>query len=507
MQTMKVGRLFVSPYFAVAFCHVIAIPLFFFRGFGVFDDSVYLRIGELILQGYLPYRDVFDNKPPGIYVLASLISWLGHDHWLAPRVFLYLFSIGFSCLVVGFVGRNWGRLAAVFAGWTFCLSYILAQGYSYHTDQFCAFFGFVGTVMGVRAALDRKGAAWLATVGFCFGISVLFRQTGLLYVAAFLLWSCAWEIGGRRKLAGWLAKSALIVAGLALPLVACVILLAGAGILRDFTEAVFFSLPTSLPASFFGAIKLWAKGPVLLFLVVACGAALVLWSRSSSEMRATAGDPLLQALALVGLAALLPTFKLYSNTHYLGAAVPFLAVVGSVLASKCMGFSSLPPVGLFAKRRALIAAPFVLVIAAYAAATTYGSYLVVSQRRIFHDLAQMREINEILDRKLPRDAKVFCLADNPARLYYMADRLPASKFIYFYGAGWMNEEMMSLEAGLDALGAGKFDAVIAEFPVLGRADFTTDDAGTRPIHAAYKSFHLKSEWHPVHKTTTRIFLR
>ena len=90
-------KIFKSPYTIFILILTISSPLFFLRGIGIFDDSVYLKIGELITHGLSPYRDVFDNKPPGIYYLAALIAWMGQSHWLASRVFLFFFAalIGF----------------------------------------------------------------------------------------------------------------------------------------------------------------------------------------------------------------------------------------------------------------------------------------------------------------------------------------------------------------------------------------------------------------------------
>lgn len=53
-----------SPYSVFIILLGIGFSLFFLRGFGIFDDSVYLKIEELILQGFKPYQDVFDNTSP-----------------------------------------------------------------------------------------------------------------------------------------------------------------------------------------------------------------------------------------------------------------------------------------------------------------------------------------------------------------------------------------------------------------------------------------------------------
>ena len=38
------------------------------------DENIYLTIGTALRKGYLLYRDIFDNKPPLIYLLGALVN-------------------------------------------------------------------------------------------------------------------------------------------------------------------------------------------------------------------------------------------------------------------------------------------------------------------------------------------------------------------------------------------------------------------------------------------------
>lgn len=53
------------------------------------DEGIYLSIGMAIRKGFLLYRDVFDNKPPLIYLLAALAN--GRQFWF--RLFLSVFVL------------------------------------------------------------------------------------------------------------------------------------------------------------------------------------------------------------------------------------------------------------------------------------------------------------------------------------------------------------------------------------------------------------------------------
>jgi hypothetical protein len=47
------------------------------------DSPIYWAVGRGILNGLTPYRDLFETKPPGIFVLSAVSLWLRGDMWLA----------------------------------------------------------------------------------------------------------------------------------------------------------------------------------------------------------------------------------------------------------------------------------------------------------------------------------------------------------------------------------------------------------------------------------------
>lgn len=47
------------------------------------DTTIFWAIGRGILNGLIPYRDLFETKPPGIFLLSSILLWLSPDGRLA----------------------------------------------------------------------------------------------------------------------------------------------------------------------------------------------------------------------------------------------------------------------------------------------------------------------------------------------------------------------------------------------------------------------------------------
>ena len=50
---------------------ILRIPSFF-EPFSYGDEMIYLTLGEAIRQGLVLYRDIHDNKPPLLYILAAI---------------------------------------------------------------------------------------------------------------------------------------------------------------------------------------------------------------------------------------------------------------------------------------------------------------------------------------------------------------------------------------------------------------------------------------------------
>ncbi len=79
-----------------------------------FDASVYTLAGVRIRDGYMPYTDLFDNKPPGLYLLnafgQTLLPWL--DPWLVAWILSLVFTACTILVVRRLLGRRLSPVAA-----------------------------------------------------------------------------------------------------------------------------------------------------------------------------------------------------------------------------------------------------------------------------------------------------------------------------------------------------------------------------------------------------------
>lgn len=197
-------------------------------GFGR-DQGIYAVVGDAILRGKMPYRDAWDFKPPGIFlVYAAAEALFGHS-----MVSVRLVEIA-SFAVMVFVFRGLGRemLGSSVAGLLGASLAVLvhAELEFWHTAQPEA-FGGVLTVCGlalsvgqgaVSPSFPRRAAAWVGA-GVLFGVAFLMKPPlggGAVVCAAYLARS---EHHRDRRPARALLPAVVMALGSFLPIVACAI--------------------------------------------------------------------------------------------------------------------------------------------------------------------------------------------------------------------------------------------------------------------------------------------
>lgn len=70
-----------------------------------YDEGTYLLIARLIMQGYLPYRDIFAVHPPMHYYSLSAWLWLFGDNYIIGRLFP-IFLGALSIVVAYYIGKE-----------------------------------------------------------------------------------------------------------------------------------------------------------------------------------------------------------------------------------------------------------------------------------------------------------------------------------------------------------------------------------------------------------------
>lgn len=209
------------PAVAVLFVVVRALPILSYP-LGR-DQGTYLTIGQGLLEGKQLYRDLWDNKPPGIfYLYAGIAKLFGRAMWSAAVVdilLLLLISYFLFRFTEPYLGRAGAAIAVmVHASWHGEMKYFwIAQPETFQVA--CVLAGYL--------LMKRRGEWWKATsfaAGLLFGYACWLKYNAIAFLP-FLLFLPFLDTRGLDQgppqvsltipSRNWLARAALLLGGLA----------------------------------------------------------------------------------------------------------------------------------------------------------------------------------------------------------------------------------------------------------------------------------------------------
>jgi hypothetical protein len=219
------------------------------------DQGIYAMVGRAVAAGKMPYRDAWDFKPPGIFLIYALARGLFGSAQVGIRI---VECAGLAAMVWAMMrlsDRLWGdRRIGLVAGVVSVL--VHAQLDFWHTAQPESFGGMLTIfgllVLGRDPALigedvpplaDRERMLRRLASGALFGLTGLLKPPlagGGAVVAAALALE-AWR--AHRSIAQAARAVVPIVAGGASPLVLCLAWFAAKGALRDLYRVLFVFTP------------------------------------------------------------------------------------------------------------------------------------------------------------------------------------------------------------------------------------------------------------------------
>lgn len=146
------------------------------------DINIYLALGRGLLNGLTPYTDLFETKPPGMFLLSALSLWLFDGAALllwVEATLLAILPIGIVFPVMGMRGRGTAaplQIAVLFGIFlTLYVGEAAGQGLS---ESFAAVFAVAAVAMAAMT-LFRRGDS-----GVSAGMTIL--MSVLLFAAVFI---------------------------------------------------------------------------------------------------------------------------------------------------------------------------------------------------------------------------------------------------------------------------------------------------------------------------------
>ncbi len=213
---------------------ILAVTLFLripslFEPYWYGDEAIYLTIGQAIYKGVRLYAQIYDNKPPLIYLVAAVVD--GNLFWYKFVLLIWVLVtiwVFYKLAEKIFEKRLWVMIStAIFA---FGTSWTKLEGNIGNAELF--FLPF--TVTTVWLLWEHKpDLKRIFLAGILLGLGGLFKVPAVLEAA---IWPLVWIVFGDRD---WWRKTLVFGSGVALPILASLGYFLANGSLDEYIKAVW----------------------------------------------------------------------------------------------------------------------------------------------------------------------------------------------------------------------------------------------------------------------------
>ncbi len=311
------------------------------------DVAIWAYSGWRMLDGAVLYSDLWDNKPPGMHCTFAMMQWLfGRG---SERPFWWLDGIVTAavCLLTYRLARRFASQAAAAAG-VFLLGLVFCHrvlaDWGLNAEKFVAVFELIACTIAVSIWGRRGHAGRWMIAGACCGIAALYKQGGVLCLAA-LVASLVWTRLRRCEPNPHAPKSIpWLLSGAAIPwAIACLVMVNAGNLHAFFFQVVTYDAARIVSASgersgLVGSAhweRVWdsMKSSAILFGPAVIGIAF--WMRRRLLARAcptgaaedSNDSPLLPVMVYALLTIAAYPFVPFGFGHYLLQAAPPAAVI------------------------------------------------------------------------------------------------------------------------------------------------------------------------------------
>jgi hypothetical protein len=399
------------------------------------DEGEYAYIAQRLLEGEIPYRDAFDQKPPAtFFVYAAALSLFGASVE-GIHLFLHAWTAATAFALFGCVRRRGGDLAAAFAVLLFSILSANPKltGNAANTELFML-LPMVASIYCLLRAMDSRASPWwwLAS-GVLAAAACWFKQvavTNALFVAAV----AAWHFGRppARDLAALARAWTSLVAGALLASAPVLLGFAAAGAWRPFVDAVFwhnvrYAQSVGLLQGFeMLGYRLSEQAPSLAVCWALALLALLVPKRIGGSIRGFwLGWWIASAIGV--------SVSFHFRPHYFFQALPALVVLAGLFLAAMTEW-------LLTRDRALAGGGLAasVAIAALPPIVANRELLLASDpeaisRSIYsmNPFPESVEIGRYIRQTSEPDDRIYIVGSEPQILFY-AERASATRYIFFY---------------------------------------------------------------------------
>ncbi|HUF53653.1 MAG TPA: glycosyltransferase family 39 protein [Dehalococcoidia bacterium] len=395
------------------------------------DEGVYATIAQGVLDGQVPYRDLFDNKPPLVYIWYAFSFTLFGESVFAPRI---LAAICLSLTTVALF--NQARMvlpmpAARIAAALFAISTGLPWVALHANTEAYMLLPLVSSLMFFTIGMRDGRLRWFLIAGALAGLAVMTKQVAMWNLLALAMVALVWHRRTAETSLQWIAPTGALFAGTlaSLALVALPFTLMGAlddliyaNLSYNWLYINFLSYAERL--SNFGYGLLFFSAVAAPFVVGALVGLVILCRKRAAVM-----DYVLILWAVASAIGVASGGRFFP--HYFLQLMPSLAVLtGIVIYDRFVNGSS-----HLISRPAWIIATFLIVVSV---ATTSVLYLAPQRAQeqvvssVYHQKeweASSEELGAYIKERTSEDDLIFNYG-RESQIYFYADRSPAIAYFY-----------------------------------------------------------------------------
>jgi hypothetical protein len=182
------------------------------------DEGEYAYSGQLLLQAISPYKLAYSMKFPGIAAVYAVVMSIFGESTTAVRIGLALANL-VTVVLMFLLGRKvLGELGGIATAASYSVLSLMPHvlGTAAHATHFVVLFAAAGTLVLLRSS-DRRSLFWIFTSGCLFGLALLMKQPGFLFVffGSCYLFTRDWH--AQLDLKRILSRNLLFISGVSAP--------------------------------------------------------------------------------------------------------------------------------------------------------------------------------------------------------------------------------------------------------------------------------------------------
>src|SRR2546422_4088719 len=201
------------------------------------DEGVYATIAQRLLRGDVPYRDLFDNKPPIIYGWYAVSFLLLGENAVAPRLVASLLLSLTTLAVFAETYYLFSRRVAYLSAGAFAVSTGIPFVALHANTEAYMVLPLVASFGAFMIGLRRGRLVWLVMAGGLAALAIMTKQVAVWNLVALAVAALAWRWGDPQPVSQRVARLLALLLGASAVVAVITMPFLVAGALGDFVYA------------------------------------------------------------------------------------------------------------------------------------------------------------------------------------------------------------------------------------------------------------------------------